>query len=58
MPSFICVIRGQLQIIKESVRQGKEYITQAIKNSFSIGKGIGPLGHFIEIYKKSGIDFE
>ena len=44
--------------IEESVKQGKEYITQAIKNSFSIGKGIGPLGHFIEIYKKSGIDFE
>ena len=44
--------------IEESVRQGKEYITQAIKNSFSIGEGIGPLGHFIEIYKKSGIDFE
>ena len=44
--------------IEESVRQGKEYITQAIKNSFSIGTGIGPLGHFIEIYKKSGIYFE
>ena len=44
--------------IEESVRLGKEYITQAIKNSFSIGKGIGPLGHFIDIYKKSGIYFE
>lgn len=44
--------------IEESVRKGKEYITQVIKDSFSIGKGIGPLGHFIEIYKKSGVDFE
>ena len=44
--------------IEESVRLGKEYITLAIENSFSIGKGIGPLGHFINIYKKSGIDFE
>lgn len=44
--------------IEESVRLGKEYITQAIKDSFSIGKGIGPLGHFIDIYKKSGIYFE
>lgn len=44
--------------VEESVRLGKEYITQVIKDSFSIGKGIGPLGHFIRIYKKSGIDFE
>lgn len=43
--------------IEESIKIGKEYITQVIKDSFSLGKGIGPLGHFIEIYKKSGIDF-
>lgn len=43
--------------MEKSVKLAKEYITSSIKNSFSIGKGIGPLGHFIELYKKSSIDY-
>lgn len=38
--------------LEKSVELAKEYITLAIKNSFPLGKGIGPLGHFGEIYKK------
>ncbi|MGL5149039.1 MAG: bifunctional hydroxymethylpyrimidine kinase/phosphomethylpyrimidine kinase [Clostridium sp.] len=34
--------------IKESVKCGKVYITNAIKNSFEIGKGVGPVNHFWE----------
>lgn len=43
--------------IDKSVLLSKEYITKAIENSFDLGRGVGPVGHFIEIYKKAGIDF-
>lgn len=32
--------------IEESVKLSKEYITEAIRNSFDIGHGIGPVNHF------------
>lgn len=44
--------------IKDAVALSKEYITKAIENSFSIGHGVGPVGHFVEVYKKAGISFE
>lgn len=44
--------------VQEAVSLSKEYITKAIENSFSIGHGVGPVGHFVEVYKKAGISFE
>lgn len=38
-----------------SVKNAKDYITTAIKHSFSIGQGVGPTNHFYTLYKKSGI---
>lgn len=32
-----------------AVRQGKEYVTTALKHSLSIGKGQGPVGHFFPL---------
>ena len=32
--------------IEDAVKLSKEYITEAIRNSFDIGKGIGPVHHF------------
>lgn len=32
--------------VKEAVRLSKEYITEAIRYSFDIGKGVGPVHHF------------
>ncbi len=32
--------------LREAVGQAKEYVTGAIRNSYSLGKGHGPLGHF------------
>jgi hydroxymethylpyrimidine/phosphomethylpyrimidine kinase len=43
---------------KSAVALSKEYITKAIENSFSIGEGVGPVGHFVEFYKKAGISYE
>lgn len=38
--------------IPKSVEKAKRYTVKAIKNSFKLGHGIGPLGHFGDIYKK------
>ncbi|KGM94550.1 phosphomethylpyrimidine kinase [Clostridium novyi A str. 4552] len=44
--------------IEESVKFSKEYITLAIKNSFSIGHGVGPVGHFVDLYEKASLDYK
>ncbi len=44
--------------LKDSVMLSKEYITSAIRNSFPIGKGVGPVGHFIDLYRKAGVKYE
>lgn len=44
--------------VEEAVKRAKQYITKAIENSFSIGHGVGPVGHLVELYKNGGIDFE
>jgi hydroxymethylpyrimidine/phosphomethylpyrimidine kinase len=36
--------------MQEAVRRAKEYLTLAIKNSLSIGKGHGPTSHFSNLY--------
>ncbi len=37
--------------IVEAVRLSKNYITEAIRNSFDIGKGVGPVHHFYKFDK-------
>ena len=32
--------------IREAVKLSKEYITEAIRHSFDIGQGVGPVNHF------------
>ncbi|HYF83680.1 MAG TPA: bifunctional hydroxymethylpyrimidine kinase/phosphomethylpyrimidine kinase [Clostridia bacterium] len=44
--------------IEEAITKAKEYITVAIENSLSIGKGVGPTNHFYTLYKKAGISYE
>lgn len=41
--------------VYDAVKLAKEYITIAIKHSFPIGKGHGPVHHFYLLYKKAGI---
>jgi len=41
--------------VQEAVSRGKKYIHTAIKHSFSIGKGVGPVHHFYNLYKEAGI---
>lgn len=44
--------------IRDSVSLSKYYITKAIENSFPIGGGVGPVGHFIDLYEKAGVSYE
>ncbi|SDI54187.1 bifunctional hydroxymethylpyrimidine kinase/phosphomethylpyrimidine kinase [Desulfosporosinus hippei] len=41
--------------LNEAISLAKEYITIAIQNSLSIGKGVGPTHHFYTLYKKAGL---
>ncbi|MCH3964759.1 MAG: bifunctional hydroxymethylpyrimidine kinase/phosphomethylpyrimidine kinase [Clostridium sp.] len=43
--------------LEQAVLNSKKYITKAIENSFSIGHGVGPVGHFVELYKQAGISY-
>ncbi len=58
LSSSIASLIAKGNSIEESVRLGKEYITEAIKNSFAIGHGVGPVGHFVDLYKKAGMNYE
>lgn len=44
--------------IEDSVKLSKEYITLAIKNSFPIGHGVGPVGHFIDLYERANLNYK
>lgn len=44
--------------LKDAVINAKKYITETIRNSLSIGKGVGPVGHLVDLYKKAGVDYE
>lgn len=44
--------------VDKAVQLSKNYIQNAIKNSFSIGHGVGPVGHFIDLYEKAGLDYK
>ncbi len=41
--------------VEEAVSKAKEYITIAIENSLTIGKGVGPINHFYKLYKNYGL---
>ena len=58
LSSSIASLIAKGNSVEEAVRLGKEYITEAIRNSFAIGHGVGPVGHFIDLYKKAGMDYE
>lgn len=50
-----CIAKGCS--LERAIDLSKRYINTAIKNSFSIGEGVGPVGHFVELYDKAGMDY-
>ncbi|MGJ0847878.1 bifunctional hydroxymethylpyrimidine kinase/phosphomethylpyrimidine kinase [Tissierella praeacuta] len=51
LSSAIASNLGKGLSVTESIEKAKTYITLAIENSFPIGKGVGPVHHFYELYK-------
>lgn len=52
LSSAIAANLGKGLSITEAIDRAKSYITVAILNSFAIGKGVGPVHHFYELYHK------
>ncbi len=44
---------AQGKTVEDAVAQAKEYVTEAIRASFPIGRGHGPLNHFYELWRDS-----
>ncbi|WP_333638602.1 bifunctional hydroxymethylpyrimidine kinase/phosphomethylpyrimidine kinase [Tissierella praeacuta] len=51
LSSAIASNLGKGLSVTESIEKAKTYITLAIENSFPIGKGVGSVHHFYELYK-------
>ena len=49
--SAIAAGLAQGKSVEEAVGQAKEYVTEAIRTSFPIGQGHGPLNHFYELWR-------
>jgi hydroxymethylpyrimidine/phosphomethylpyrimidine kinase len=41
---------------EDAVRRAKEYITQAIADSYALGGGHGPVGHLAALYRRAGME--
>jgi hydroxymethylpyrimidine/phosphomethylpyrimidine kinase len=41
---------------EDAVRAAKEYITQAIVDSYALGGGHGPVGHLAALYRRAGME--
>jgi hydroxymethylpyrimidine/phosphomethylpyrimidine kinase len=39
-----------------AVRSAKRYITQAIHDYYAVGKGNGPVGHLMDLYRRAGLE--
>ncbi len=55
LSSAIASNLGKGMSINDGIKKAKEYISVAIMQSFSIGKGVGPTHHFYELYKKADL---
>jgi hydroxymethylpyrimidine/phosphomethylpyrimidine kinase len=42
--------------VEAAVRAAKDYITQAIIDSYEAGKGAGPVGHLSALYRRAGLE--
>ena len=44
--------------VTDAVKTAKTYISQAIADSYQLGKGVGPVGHLAELYRRAGVKVE
>lgn len=56
LSSAIAANLAKGKAIHSAVAEAKQYVREGIANGLGIGKGVGPLHHFVGIYKKAGIE--
>lgn len=54
LSSAICAFIARGFSVNQAVKLGKDFVYEGIKNSFSIGEGVGPINHFHKLYKEGG----
>jgi hydroxymethylpyrimidine/phosphomethylpyrimidine kinase len=42
--------------LEASIRQAKAYVATGIRHGLAVGRGIGPIHHFYDLYEKAGIN--
>jgi len=55
LSSAIAANLARGMVVEAAVVSAKKYISIAIKNALPIGKGVGPVHHFYELYQKAGL---
>lgn len=55
LSSAIAAHLAQGHDLVTAIRKAKEYLTEAIKHGLNIGKGIGPVHHFHNLYRRAGM---
>ncbi|HIU63923.1 MAG TPA: bifunctional hydroxymethylpyrimidine kinase/phosphomethylpyrimidine kinase [Candidatus Avacidaminococcus intestinavium] len=54
LSSALAVFLAQGETMENAVRASKQYVTTGIRHGLPIGKGQGPLHHFVSLYAKAG----
>ncbi len=44
--------------VAQAVAEAKDYLNGALSHAFPLGKGVGPVHHFHDLYRKAGLDYD
>ena len=42
------------ETLRAATEKAKAFVTRALRDSLSIGRGVGPLGHMVQLYREAG----
>ena len=60
MKTKVDIVDGRATVAEalRAVEAAKAYVTRALRDSLSIGGGVGPLGHLVDLYRRAGEETE
>jgi hydroxymethylpyrimidine/phosphomethylpyrimidine kinase len=44
--------------LEAAVQAAKVYVTQAIRDAYAVGKGVGPVGHMAALWRRAGVNVD
>jgi hydroxymethylpyrimidine/phosphomethylpyrimidine kinase len=44
--------------LEAAVQAAKVYVTQAIRDAYAVGKGVGPVGHMAALWRRAGVNLD